>query len=249
LFILLSIADLAFTWHLLDQSGGKIYEANWLANKFRSRFGFAGLLVFKGFLVVLTVSLFGIIAASRPQVARRLAAFGCGAVGVVVLYSAVLCGSLEFPHTAYSGENRPGTRPGSPPMDPGWRRRMPFGELMAQARGALAAGCCTLQDAVDFLAAADKGKDPALLARRRSRIGASSDDEYLAAMVVRGALQLLEAEPSAEARGRGKALLTNYEASYGAALLPFMLEESRVFERRADEPRSPVKPPRPEGRL
>ena len=37
----------------------------------------------------------GIIAAWRPQAARRLAVFGCLAVGMVVLYSLAIWGHLE----------------------------------------------------------------------------------------------------------------------------------------------------------
>ncbi len=230
LFVLLSTADLALTWLLLSRTGGKVYEANWFAGSVLSQFGLPGLAVFKALIVVLTVALFGVIAVSRPRVARGLATFACGAVGAVVLYSFVLWRSLEFPPAAYSRDRSARSGQLGAAMDPRSQRRMEFMALLAEVRGALAAECCTLREAVGFLAAADAGKDPDLLARRRARIGASSDDEYLAAMAARGALSLLAEDASVAARQRAQTLLADYEAGYGASLLPFLLAEPQVFE-------------------
>ncbi|HYT94516.1 MAG TPA: DUF5658 family protein [Gemmataceae bacterium] len=95
LFVLLSAADLALTCYLLGQSNGQFYEANWLAGSVLTRFGFAGLAVFKVLMVVFVSTLVGIIAARRPSAARRVASFACLAVGIVVVYSVTLCSRME----------------------------------------------------------------------------------------------------------------------------------------------------------
>ncbi len=93
LFALLSLADLALTWWLLEQSDGQVYEANPLAGWLLAHAGWGGLACFKAAIVLLVLGLAALISRRRPAAADRVLNFACAAMSLVVLYSTALCGS------------------------------------------------------------------------------------------------------------------------------------------------------------
>jgi hypothetical protein len=90
-FLLLSILDLLLTLHLIGGST-QVYESNPIARWFFDLYGWLGLTAFKVILVSLVLSLIVIIYRNRPRTARRLLAFGCAALVLVVAYSGTLAG-------------------------------------------------------------------------------------------------------------------------------------------------------------
>jgi hypothetical protein len=224
LFVALSLADLALTWHLLRTGQGAVYEANWVADGILARFGFPGLALYKVLIVALVATLVCVVAVYRPRAARRLALFACAAVGVVVVYSVTLWGTLAAT-TAGSARSRDSSHRA------GWRRptsedmRARFAQFhaeVAQARAALIAGCCSLPEAVAFLADSEPAQVPGFLEKRRARIGAETDEECLAAFVMRSALAELAEEDCEEARERAGELLATYRATHGETLVAFV---------------------------
>jgi hypothetical protein len=219
LFVLLSLADLALTCHLLAAGGGEVYEANWLAGWALDRHGLTGLAVLKGLLMLLPIALVGVVAAYRPRLAGWLATFGCVAVGLVVLYSAALWSHLTIHpwlplQTDYATARQQGRE-----LDRHMQRSVAFRVLLERWGGDLAADRCTLREAVAGLSASDLGGDPAFLRGFRQALHARSDAECLAALAVSSARTLLRADGSGEARV--EKLLAAYRAEYGpAAPLP-----------------------------
>lgn len=89
-FILLSLADLALTKLLVEQSGFMIYEANPLAELILKSHGWAGLTLFKLGAVLLISTIICYIGYFRPNTAKRLLTFACLIMSVVVAYSTFL---------------------------------------------------------------------------------------------------------------------------------------------------------------
>ncbi len=102
LFSLLSAADFFFTWYLLRQGGGQVYESNPVANAWLATYGWVGLLIFKLSMVLLIGTLAVIISFYRPQTSDRLLKFACFVTGGVVIYSFFLSHlvdrNVDLPH-------------------------------------------------------------------------------------------------------------------------------------------------------
>jgi hypothetical protein len=95
LFFSLSVADLVLTWWLIVQTGNEIYESNPVAAWWLTRYGWAGLAIFKALAVLMVTALAVLISLSQPRVGGRVLGFGCAAVGAVVCYSVFLIWSLD----------------------------------------------------------------------------------------------------------------------------------------------------------
>src|SRR5262245_61081854 len=95
-FAVLSAADFALTRHLLHTSGGA-YEANPTARWVLEQHGWSGLAVFKLGAVLLAASVTALVYCYRPRTGRRLMAFGCAVLTLVVGYSAALAVSRHAP--------------------------------------------------------------------------------------------------------------------------------------------------------
>jgi hypothetical protein len=95
LFAALSLADLALTWHLLQNPGSGAYESNPVAAWWLAHFGWAGLAGFKGGAVLLAATLSLVVSRHRPRAAGWVLAFGCSALLAVVLYSGLLVRGME----------------------------------------------------------------------------------------------------------------------------------------------------------
>jgi hypothetical protein len=83
--ILLSLADLMVTYHLL-RSGPGFYESNPIAQFFFARWNIAGMAVFKFSVVGFVVVVGEIVERNRPGLGRFVVLVGCIASGVVVCY-------------------------------------------------------------------------------------------------------------------------------------------------------------------
>jgi hypothetical protein len=223
LFVALSCADLALTGHLLRLGHGEVYEANWLAAGVLARYGLTGLAVFKALVTLLTGVLVGILALSRPERARRLAAFACLAVGAVVLYSLTLWGQLAAQPASAShdwavikGEGRR--------RDEAQSIRNEFVALSEKWAAALAEGHCTVREAVAGLLNSRSGQDPGRLAAHRAMMGVNSQEDCLAGLVVAEALHMLDADGSSAARARAEQLLALCRADYGPEVYTYLVQ-------------------------
>jgi Domain of unknown function (DUF5658) len=222
LFVLLSGADLALTCALLRHPAGGHYEANWLAHSALARFGFTGLAAYKGLTVLLAGLLVNLLARSRPAAARRLGAFACLAVGAVVLYSAALLVRQPARPANAMAKDLATVRRESQALSRAVLRQGAFDAALARWRTGLAAGRCTLDEAVRDLSGYEARERSVQAIRAGFGSPGSSDAECLAAMVVGGAVGELREAGSDAARGRAGRLLTAYHSAYGAALLRYV---------------------------
>ncbi len=225
LFVLLSLADLALTCYLLQWSDGEVYEANQFAAWVLGEYGFTGLAVLKGLTVVLAAAVVAILSHYRPAAAKRVAVFGCGAVGLVVLYSLVLWGSL-------GSCSEPDKLKSNAVIDRETKQLAQLANHGNELRAAvnlwtdrLAAGRCTLREAVGATLAVGQSNGRAMLDLYRGGLGATSDAECLSAVLVHGALLQLQESGATLARQRADELLTAYRAAHGQQLLVYVVRD------------------------
>jgi hypothetical protein len=218
LFILLNVADLALTGHLVWLGAGGVYEANWLAGWVLDQHGLTGLAILKALSVAVVASVIGTVYLYRPRMARCLAAFGCVVVGGVVLYSTALWAQLELAPLPPGYKDLATIARDRQDLGDRVQRAAEFRVRLQQGAAALAAGRCTLADAVAGLSTAAQAKDAAFLRIVRETLGAQSNTAGLAALAVRDAVALLYEDGSWAARRRADALLSAYQATHGPAL-------------------------------
>jgi hypothetical protein len=221
LFVLLSGADLLLTGYLLRDPAADAYEANWLAAHVLGEYGFGGLVVYKGLLVALAGAVIWLVGSRHLPAARCLGAFACAATGLVVLYSLALAG-LAPKHPPTQVRELATLEREQQSLERRFELRKAFSAVLERWQTDLAAGRCTLREALATLSAWDEARRLARLVECWCPGSRASDDEYLAAMVVRGTLCLLKLEGSAPAQGRAERLLAGYLKHYGTALADFV---------------------------
>jgi hypothetical protein len=165
LFALLSAADFALTWWLIETPDAQTYEANPVAAWWLARFGWHGLACFKAAAACLVLALATVIARRRPLVASRLLRLGCLCLAAVVAYSTALAGTDALGRedaattVARVNEELEDVNRGAREE---YRRKEPFRALMEQLVEEINAERCTLAEAVERLMAL-QGRDPDLL--------------------------------------------------------------------------------------
>jgi len=87
LFVLLSLADLYFTWLIIQSSGGRINEGNPFAKAWLQHYGWQGLVAFKIAAITVVAGVVLVVARYRPRTSAALVAFACLAVCYVLYYS------------------------------------------------------------------------------------------------------------------------------------------------------------------
>jgi hypothetical protein len=237
LFVLLSGADLWLTAYLLGDPAAAAYEANWLAAHVLGRYGFGGLVVYKGVLVALVGAVIWLVGSRHLPAARCLGAFACTATGLVVLYSLALVAGLTPQPALVKVRELATVERERQALDQRFELHKAVSAVLDHWQTDLAAGRCTLSEALAALSTWDVARRLARLVENCYPDAHASDDEYLAAMVVRGTLCLLRVEGSAPARGRAERLLAGYLKRYGTTLADYIL---------ADLPSAD--PSRPDGR-
>jgi hypothetical protein len=222
LFALLSGADLLLTCRLLGDPDAEAYEANWLAAHILGQYGLSGLVMYKGLLVALVGGVICLVGHRRPPAARRLGAFACAATGLVVLYSvALLAGLTPYPVFAQARDIATLEREAEA-LDRHAEIRKAFSAVLDRWENDLAAGRCTLAEALAALSTWDEARRTARLVSCWTWRVQSTDQERLAAMVMRGSLYLLMVEGSTPARRRAEQLLAGYLRDYGPALADYV---------------------------
>jgi hypothetical protein len=86
-FCILSLADLALTWALIEYSGGRVRESNPVAHAWLELFGWHGLIWFKATTMLVVAMAVLVLLRYRPRMGFLLVTFASLAVGAVVLYS------------------------------------------------------------------------------------------------------------------------------------------------------------------
>jgi hypothetical protein len=218
LFGALSVADLTLTYLLLRESAGEVYEANWLAAWVLANYGYAGLSAFKGLVMLLAGALVSIVWYFRPNAARRLATFACAAVGFVVAYSAVLWARLDPDPRGWCQLDPANIAKANDKVARGLRQSAEFKAFLGKWAAALAAGRCTMEDAVVGLGTAELARDHGFLEGARDSLGVQSEAAILATLVVRDALYILMEDVAPPDRARAATLLAIYQAAHGTIL-------------------------------
>ncbi len=89
-FLAFSTLDFLLTWCLLGTPGGGVYEANPIAARLLTAFGWLGLAAYKVACLSVVLGAVATLRLWRPAIARRVLVLGCVVLGGVVGYSAVL---------------------------------------------------------------------------------------------------------------------------------------------------------------
>jgi hypothetical protein len=228
LFVVLSCADLALTCSLVGRPDGGVYEANGLAASVLDRYGFAGLAVYKGLLVVLVAGIVCLVALYRPTAARRLTRFACAAVACVVLYSAALWGREAW--LAASGQDPlVNAAQKQQSLQEMAQRREAFRAVLRKAEDDLIADRCDLPQVVAELMNFDEGRRMGdFVSTYRGEGEPCSATEGLAALVTRRLLDSLLRDGSPAAQARAAQLLAAYRSAYNTALLDYVTEASEA---------------------
>ena len=222
LFVLLSGADLLLTCYLLRDPESGAYEANWLAAHVLGLYGFAGLAVFKGLVVLLFGTLVYVLARYRPVTARRLGTFACLAVAVVVIHSAALCARLAAsPHG--HDEDLAAAHQRAQRLDCHFRERQEIRATLEQHERAVAAGEMTLSEAASALTLLPTIDQVAGPLGFYATTPDTSLDERLTALVLHGTLFVLRRDGSSTAQDRARQLLASYRANQRPVLLVYVL--------------------------
>src|SRR5262249_49168138 len=176
---------------------------------------------------------------------RRLAAFGCAAVGIVVLYSLTLLGDLDVPPLRPGAKSLATAEREAQQLDERFRKHAVFIELVERQADAVAARRRPLREAGAAVRASGGGQDPACLDVFRDGVGAESDEQCVAALITRYTLVRLLRNRSAEGQRRAEEMLATYRADHGAALLAYLLEELELAA--GPNTAAPHSPPPSEG--
>jgi hypothetical protein len=237
LFVLLSVADLLLTGYLLGDPAADAYEANWLAAHVLGQYGFGGLVVYKGLLVALAGAVIWRVGSHHLSAARCLGAFACAATGLVVLYSLALVAGLAPKAPATEIRDVATLEREQLALGRRLELRKAFSAVLERWQTDLASGRCTMSEALAALSTWDEARRLARLVACWCPGSDASDDEYLAAMVVRGTLCLLKLEGSGPARGRAERLFYGYLKRYGESLADYVRADLPSADPRpADEP-------------
>lgn len=146
LFVLLSLADLALTFLLLEQKAGGAYEWNPLAAWWLARWGWAGLAGFKAAIVLLVLVLTGIVSRHRPRIADRILIFGCATLLVVIIHSGCL-----MPRVYSDADYAEAIQAESRHLDRQVRNSAAHTKLIFELSKDLAARRCSLSEAIQIL--------------------------------------------------------------------------------------------------
>jgi hypothetical protein len=191
LFVVLSLADLALTWVLLERSEGRACESNPVAAWWLARFGWAGLAGFKVAIVLLVAGLALLLARRLPDAAGRVLAFGCAALLAVVLYSGFLVQGVR----AEVAERTEAEAVGQD-LDREFAQRDAALALLGRLGHDLAARRTTLAEAVATLASCEHFQGPGWLRSMETVHPGKDTSEILAARLVEEAFDATANDPA-----------------------------------------------------
>jgi uncharacterized protein DUF5658 len=159
LFALLSVADLTMTWHLVQASGGHIYESNPIAGAWLASFGWLGLVAYKALAMAMVAGAAVFIARYRPRLAGGVLVFACAMTAAVVVYSGYLSffrGAQDLVHAedALVAQQR------SELLDREMGRQQTYRTLLASLSRRLAQQEFSLTEAVTRLEETEKARSP-----------------------------------------------------------------------------------------
>jgi hypothetical protein len=95
LFAILNLTDYVQTYALLTVTGGRVYEANPLANAFLDGLGWPGLAVYKAATVGMVIASVILLLRRRPSAGVGVVVAGCLTLTAVTLYSHGLVARAE----------------------------------------------------------------------------------------------------------------------------------------------------------
>jgi hypothetical protein len=212
LFVLLSLADFALTWALIEHQGEGIYEGNPVARWWLAAYGWPGLFIFKAAAVSAAVGLAVIIARHRPRLGDHVLHFGCAALAATLVYS----GTLAIVRRASSDEFALPNVVADPD-------HVEFLQLLGQLRRDVGSGRCSLRDAARALEETAWAKKPEFSHARRLAYPGRPEGECFGAIVVVSIVSVLK-ETDPQARPTADRLLGEFEATYQTAA-PWSREE------------------------
>ncbi len=182
---LLALGDLLLTAYLLLLRPGQFYESNPLARWALEHGGWAGLVGFKIFLVLVAASTVTALARWRPRTAARVLHACCCLTALVVVYSCGLVAAAQAETGVLSLRDDATIEAEARLLKDKVRQAREYTKILDRVSAELAAGHCTVAQAVRELAATEKGRDPVWLGQLRRLFRARTDREGLAASLLR----------------------------------------------------------------
>src|SRR5262249_27716352 len=188
-------------------------ESNPVANWCLSHSGWPALIAFKLALVLLVVGLVALIHRYRPRAGRRVLAFGCAVLLLVVAYSCALAGYVSSQTEPEGIVRVRSLEENNRQLDHAISQAQDFLLLKRRLTDDMLANRITLAQAVSGLASAERGRDPHWLQTLRKHYPGLTDEERLAVHFVRFTSGALENPPAASHLARR--LEADLQATYG----------------------------------
>jgi hypothetical protein len=194
LFGLLSVADFAFTRHLVDRSEGTIYESNPLAEICLASLGWTGVALFKtlGVLLVASTALF--VSCRRPRLGGGILHLGCAATGSVVLYSGYL--ALHGSSFTSLARDARAAEYASRGLEDDRRSEMNYQALLRELSNDFIAGRRSFLQVVTQLAKSEKVQNPFWIDLLRQTYRDRTDLECVALHLAFHTLDLVDHDPT-----------------------------------------------------
>lgn len=213
-FALLSAADFALTWWLIDRPDGGTYEANPVARFWLARFGWLGLAGYKAACVCAVLGLAAVIARSRPRASAGVLRLGCACLAAVVVYSAFLALTAGTRDRALAARAADEEAEINRQIASDRESKAPFRALLVALSDAVAAEPRALREVAERLREEAGGRRD-MQAVLRVHYDDRPEGERYACWLICHAVTAKAARP-AEARRLARRLYGEYHSAYGA---------------------------------
>jgi hypothetical protein len=225
LFSLLSIADFAFTWHLVDRSEGTVFESNPLASICLTSLGWTGVASFKTLCVLLVAVAALFVSGRRPRLGGGILHLGCAVTGAVAFYSCYL--AVHASTYASLGRDARVADEASRGLDRDRQSEMSYQALLRELSDDFFAGRRPFLEIVTQLAKTEKAKNPFWMKLLRQTYPGRTDLECVALHLALHALGTVDHDHSLMS-DMIRRLETDFRAAFGKEISLELLRARRM---------------------
>lgn len=209
-FLALSAADLALTWHLLCGTADTVHEANPVANWMLESWGWGGLAVFKAVMALVVVGLAFGVERRRTAAGGFVLLVGCTILTAVVAYSTALSIAFATRSEGLLDAELAHVLRQQDTIDDRIDAEQSYRVELARLARELAEERCELAEAVSHLSSTQRGCDPAWREHLQVIFPRSTAQQSMAAHLIHHAL----VDARARNPHRSEAVTRRLTASY-----------------------------------
>jgi hypothetical protein len=159
LFVILSLADFALTWWLIERSGRQVFEDNPVADELLTYHGWLGLALFKVATVLVVIVATSMVARRRPRTARHVLRFACAAAAFVILHGTIV-GQTAKTRDEINAEDNQNLAEFNREAQQRSLDSLAYANLVNDVCNEVISGRFTLAEAVDQLMSSELTQDP-----------------------------------------------------------------------------------------